>query len=799
MTPQPDKKSLSERDICSKYISPAIKNAGWDMDIQVLEEVSFTDGRIYVKGKFTARGKRKRADYILYYKSQIPIAIIEAKDNNHSPADGLQQALEYARILDIPCVFSSNGDAFVFHDRTANDDTIETELSMDSFPSPQVLWEKYKKYKGIVEEEQARVAAQDYYADGTGRKPRYYQQIAINRTVEAIAQGKPRNLLVMATGTGKTYTAFQIIYRLWKAGVKKRILFLADRNALIDQTKRGDFKHFRDKMTVVKNRVIDKSYEVYLALYQGLSGSDEEANAYKQFSPDFFDLIVIDECHRGSAKADSAWREILDYFRKATHLGLTATPKETTEISNTEYFGDPLYTYSLKQGIDDGFLAPYRVVRIGLNIDYEGWRPELGKIDKAGNEVEDRVYNRKDFDKTIVIDERTDTVARKVTEYLKGTDRFAKTIVFCTDIDHAQRMRHALAKHNADLVADNYKYVMQITGDNDEGKRELDNFINPEERYPVIAVTSKLMTTGVDAQTCKVIVLDSNIQSMTEFKQIIGRGTRINEEFGKLYFTILDFRNVTDLFADKDFDGDPVRVKETNEADNIGDVEGEEEKDENDVTDDAGETIEFIKPKVRYPIGNEHSVVNEPRKKVYVNGVDVTVLNSREMYFDQHGKPITVSLKDHTKEIIKEHFATLQAFLNKWNDSDRKEAIIKELEEQGVLVEALQNAVNKELDLFDLVCHVAYDQPPLTRKERANNVKKRNYFTKYGDEARKVLEALLDKYADEGITTIESTQVLAIDPLTDFGTPVEIIGLFGGAEKYKQAVQELENELYQIA
>lgn len=799
MTPQPDKKSLSERDICSKYISPAIKNAGWDMDIQVLEEVSFTDGRIYVKGKFTARGKRKRADYILYYKSQIPIAIIEAKDNNHSPADGLQQALEYARILDIPCVFSSNGDAFVFHDRTATDDTIETELSMDSFPSPQVLWEKYKKYKGIVEEEQARVAAQDYYADGTGRKPRYYQQIAINRTVEAIAQGKPRNLLVMATGTGKTYTAFQIIYRLWKAGVKNRILFLADRNALIDQTKRGDFKHFRDKMTVVKNRVIDKSYEVYLALYQGLSGSDEEANAYKQFSPDFFDLIVIDECHRGSAKADSAWREILDYFKKATHLGLTATPKETTEISNTEYFGDPLYTYSLKQGIDDGFLAPYRVVRIGLNIDYEGWRPELGKRDKAGNEVEDRVYNRKDFDKTIVIDERTDTVARKVTEYLKGTDRFAKTIVFCTDIDHAQRMRHALAKHNADLVAENYKYVMQITGDNDEGKRELDNFINPEERYPVIAVTSKLMTTGVDAQTCKVIVLDSNIQSMTEFKQIIGRGTRINEEFGKLYFTILDFRNVTDLFADKDFDGDPVRVKETNEADNIGDVEGEEEKDESNVTDDAGETIEFVKPKVRYPIGNEHSVVNEPRKKVYVNGVDVTVLNSREMYFDQHGKPITVSLKDHTKEIITEHFTTLQAFLNKWNETDRKEAIIKELEEQGVLVEALQNAVNKELDLFDLVCHVAYDQPPLTRKERANNVKKRNYFTKYGDEARKVLEALLDKYADEGITSIESTQVLAIDPLTDFGTPVEIIGLFGGADKYKQAVQELENELYQIA
>ncbi len=799
MTPAPDKKMLSERDICSKYISPALKDAGWDMDMQVLEEVSFTDGRIYVKGKFTARGKRKRADYILYYKSSIPIAIIEAKDNNHSAADGLQQALEYARILDIPSVFSSNGDAFIFHDRTATDGSIETELSMNSFPSPEILWEKYKKYKGIADEEEAKVAAQDYYADSSGRKPRYYQQIAINRTVEAIAQGKPRNLLVMATGTGKTYTAFQIIYRLWKAGVKKRILFLADRNALIDQTKRGDFKHFRDKMTVVKHRVIDKSYEIYLALYQGLSGSDEEANAYKQFSPDFFDLIVIDECHRGSAKADSAWREILDYFKKATHLGLTATPKETTEISNIEYFGEPLYTYSLKQGIDDGFLAPYRVVRIGLNIDYEGWRPEQGKKDKTGNEVEDRIYNRKDFDKTIVIDERTDTVARKVTEYLKGTDRFAKTIVFCTDIDHAQRMRHALAKYNADLVAENYKYVMQITGDNDEGKRELDNFINPEEKYPVIATTSKLMTTGVDAQTCKIIVLDSNIQSMTEFKQIIGRGTRINEEFGKLYFTILDFRNVTDLFADKDFDGDPVRVKLATEAEDISGIEHEEEENNTEILEETGEKINFEKPAIRYPMGNMQSEVNEPRKKVYVNGVDVTVLNSREMYFDQHGKPITVSLKDHTKEIIKEHFATLQAFLNKWNETDRKEAIIKELEEQGVLVEALQNAVNKELDLFDLVCHVAYDQPPLTRKERANNVKKRNYFTKYGDEARKVLEALLDKYADEGITTIESTQVLAIDPLTDFGTPVEIIGLFGGADKYKQAVQELENELYQIA
>jgi type I restriction enzyme R subunit len=552
-----NKKALSERDICTKFITPALEKAGWDKQLQILEEVSFTDGRIYVRGKLTARGTRKRADYILYYKPNIPVAIIEAKDNNHSISAGIQQALEYAKILDIPCVFSSNGVGFLFHDRTATDGNIETEISLNEFPSPAQLWEKYKKYKGLETPEAEKIASQDYYYDGTNRQPRYYQQIAINRTVEAIAKGQKRILLVMATGTGKTYTAFQIIHRLWKSGAKKRILFLADRNALIDQTRRGDFKHFKDKMTVVKHRQIDKSYEIYLALYQGLSGADEDANppagragVYKQFSPDFFDLIVVDECHRGSADEDSAWREILTYFKNATQIGLTATPKETKNVSNIEYFGDPIYTYSLRQGIEDGFLAPYRVIRVTLNIDAEGWRPEQGKKDKYGNEIEDRIYNRKDFDKNLVIDERTDLVAKKVTEFLKGYDRFAKTIVFCVDIDHAERMRTALAKYNADLVAENHKYVMQITGDNEEGKRELDNFINPEETYPVIATTSELMTTGVDAQTCKVIVLDSNINSMTKFKQIIGRGTRINEEYGKMYFTILDFRNATDLFAD---------------------------------------------------------------------------------------------------------------------------------------------------------------------------------------------------------------------------------------------------------
>ena len=793
-----DKKSLSERDICSKFITPAIVKAGWDFQKQVLEEVSFTDGKIHVRGRLTARGPGKRADYILYHKANIPIAIIEAKDNNHSVRAGIQQALDYARILDIPSVFSSNGDGFLFHDHTASDSNIETELSLDEFPSPQQLWDKYKTYKGITTSETEKIAAQDYYFDGSGRKPRYYQQIAINRTIEAIANGQNRILIVMATGTGKTYAAFQIAYRLWKAGVKKRILFLADRNALIDQANRSDFKHLRDKMTMVKNRRVDKSYEVYLSLYQGITGSEEEKNIYKQFSRDFFDLIIIDECHRGSARDDSAWHEILRYFNKATHIGLTATPKETEVVSNIEYFGDPIYTYSLRQGIEDGFLAPYRVVRVGVNVDLEGWRPEDCKTDKEGHLVEDRIYNRKDYDRNLVIDERTEIVAKKLSEFLKGYDRFAKTIVFCVDIDHAERMRSALTRENTDLVADNYKYIMQITGDNDEGKRELDNFTDPEQTYPVIATTSELMTTGIDAITCKVIVLDANINSMTKFKQIIGRGTRIDEEYNKMYFTILDFRNATDLFADPDFDGEPIRIKTATVDEDLVDVIDEEIPD--DVIDDVFPDIveEPPIPPVRTPGGTPEQP-GEHRRKVYVNGVDVSILISRELYFDQHGKPITTSLKDHTREIITGQYATLDDFLNKWNSTDKKTVLIEELKQHGILVEALYNAVNKELDLFDLICHVAYDQPPLTRKERAKNVKKRNYFTKYGEQARQVLENLLDKYADEGIDDIESLEVLKVKPFTDIGSPVEIIRTFGSKDAYLNAIQELEDELYKTA
>lgn len=792
-----DKKSLSERDICTKYITPALISAGWDSQRQFLEEVSFTDGKIHVRGRMTARGAKKRADYILYFKPNIPIAVIEAKDNNHSVRAGIQQALDYAQILDLPFAFSSNGDGFLFNDKTVDNSNIETELKLNEFPNPDILWEKYKQYKGITSTETEKIVAQDYFFDGSGRRPRYYQQIAINRTIEAIAKGQNRILLVMATGTGKTYTAFQIAYRLWKAGTKKRILFLADRNALIDQANRGDFKHFRDKMTMVKKRKVDKSYEVYLSLYQGITGNEEEKNIYKQFSRDFFDLIIIDECHRGSARDDSAWHEILKYFKNATHIGLTATPKETTEVSNIEYFGDPIYTYSLKQGIEDGFLAPYRVVRVGINVDLEGWRPELGKQDKEGNLVDDRIYNKKDYDRNLVIDERTDTVAKKLSEFLKGYDRFAKTIVFCVDIDHAERMRSALSKENADLAAENYKYIMQITGDNDEGKRELDNFTDPEQTYPVIATTSELMTTGIDAITCKVIVLDANINSMTKFKQIIGRGTRIDEEYGKTYFTILDFRNATDLFADPDFDGEPIKIKTAKEDDDLGDIFPDDTPDVEVYPDDEDtDTVnEPTPPPIRTPDGDPIPP-REPRPKVFVNGVDVSVLISRELYFDQHGKPITTSLKDHTKEIIKGQYASLDDFLNKWNSADQKTAIIDELRQQGVLVEALYDAVNRDLDLFDLICHVAYDQPPLTRKERANNVKKRNYFTQFGGQARKVLENLLDKYADEGIDNIESIEVLKVKPFTDLGSPMEIVSAFGSKSGYLKAIHELEQELY---
>jgi type I restriction enzyme R subunit len=801
-----NKKDLSERDICTQFIVPALRKAGWDIARQVREEVFFTDGRIFVKGNRTARGERKRADIILYHKPNIPVAVIEAKDNTHAVGAGLQQALNYARILDIPTALSSNGDSFVDHDRSGLTPSVEQNHALDAFPSPELLWQRYKKYKGIETPQQEAIAAHDYFFDGSGRAPRYYQQIAVNRAVEAIARGQDRILLVMATGTGKTYTAFQIIHRLWKSGTRKRILFLADRNALIDQTKRGDFKHFKERMTVIRKKKIDKAFEIYLALYQGLTNYDEDLDAYREFSPDFFDLIVVDECHRGSAAADSAWREILEYFSSATQIGLTATPRETDTVSNIEYFGDPIYTYSLKQGIDDGFLAPYKVIRVGINVDLEGWRPSAGQVDKDGNPVDDRLYNTRDFDRNLVIDERTRVVARKVTEYLKKTNPFDKTIAFCVDIEHATRMRQALAVENPEEVLKNYKYVMKITGDDEEGKRELDNFINPEEPYPVIATTSKLMTTGVDAQTCKLIVLDSNINSMTEFKQIIGRGTRINEEFGKTFFTIMDFRNVTDLFADPDFDGDPVMVKIVAADAELTEADIHPEENQEILDPDTGEPVDFGSvdyaetPPHQPVIIDGGEIVAAKQTKIYIAGVDVSILNVRVQHLDGSGRLITESVKEYTRKGLLKEFRSLDEFLARWNQADRKAALIAELEAQDIILENLRDEVKKDFDLFDMICHVAWDMPALTRRERAEQVKKRNYFTKYGEQARLVLSALLDKYASEGIENIEDMHVLTLDPIKQIGTPAEIVNkIFGGRQKYLEALKELEKEIYRMA
>jgi type I restriction enzyme R subunit len=789
-----NKKFLTERDICSKFINPALLKAGWNMKTQVREEVYFTDGRIIVQGKLYTRGKSKRADYILYYKSNVPIAIIEAKDNKKPVGSGMQQALEYSEILQIPFIFTSNGDSFVFHDKTNEFAEIEKEISLDEFPSPEELWKKYLKFTDIETPEAKEIVEQDYYIDDSGMNPRYYQQNAVNRTIEAVAKGQNRILLVMATGTGKTYTAFNIIWRLWKTGVKKRILFLADRNALLTQTKNGDFSPFgNDIMHIIKNRKIDKSYQIYFALYQGLSSNDEDKNVYKEFSKDFFDLVIVDECHRGSSAEASAWRDILDYFTSATQIGLTATPKETKDVSNIDYFGKPVYTYSLKQGIDDGFLAPYKVVRITTNVD-EGWRPTAGLLDKYGNEIEDRIYNLKDYDRTLAIDERTQVVAQKITEYLKATDRFAKTIVFCVDIDHANRMRQALINENADLVARHWNYCVKITGDDEVGKQELDNFTDVEESFPVIATTSKMLTTGIDTKMVKFIVLESNIQSVTEFKQIIGRGTRIREAEGKVYFTIMDFRMATNNFARPDFDDEPVQIYEPKPDEPVI------PPDETTLSPANCENPDFtIQEKYEKPNININEDDDNKVKKYYVNEIPVSVVNERVQYYGKDGKLITESLKDYSKKNIKKEFASLDDFINKWNSSQKKEELIKELAEHGVLLHALRDDVGLDLDDFDLICHIAFDQPPLTRRERANNVRKRNYFVKYSETAQIVLNSLLDKYEEEGITSIEQGSILKVKPLNEMGSPVELVRAFGKNKDFEQAVRELENEIYNIA
>ena len=785
-----NKKALTEADIRSKFITPAILGVDepkWNLMTQVLEEHHFTKGRIVVRGKTTTRGKSKKADYLLFYKPNIPLAIVEAKDNNHAVGAGMQQALEYAEILDVPFAYSSNGDAFLEHDRTATGGTVEREIPLDQFPTPDELWSRYCAAKGWTERQQ-QVTTQDYYDDGSRRSPRYYQLIAINRTVEAIARGQNRILLVMATGTGKTYTAFQIIWRLWKSGAKKRILFLVDRNILADQTKTNDFKPFGTAMTKITNRTADKSFEIYLGLYQAITGTEEEQNIYKQFSPDFFDLIIVDECHRGSAADDATWRQVLDYFSSATQIGLTATPKETKEVSNIEYFGDPIFTYSLRQGISDGFLAPYKVVRIGLDKDMLGWRPELGQVDKYGQLIEDREYNLRDFDKNLILEKRTDLVAAKITEFLRATNRFAKTIIFCETTDHAERMRQAMVNANPDLAAANNKYVMRITGDDNEGKAQLENFIDPSKTYPVVACTSRLMSTGVDAQTCHLIVLDKRIASMTEFKQIIGRGTRINEDYGKFYFTIMDFRGATALFADPDFDGDPVQIYEPDSG--VSPVLPDEA--------DQDGSASASDPLAELGAGLEGTEQERPRRYV-VNNVTVSVAVERVQYLDEGGRLITESLTDYSRKTIRDTYASLDAFLTVWNDADKKQVVLQELAAKGLFLDELADQVGRQYDAFDLVCHIAFDAPPLTRKERAEGVKKRNVFANYGDKARAVLEALLQKYADSGVASLESMEILKVDPLTVHGTPIEIVKLFGGRDGYLDAIRQLETALYQAS
>ena len=784
-----DKRQLSEQEIRTRYITPAIESAGWDIATQVREEFKLTDGRILVRGNLHTRAKHKRADYVLFYTPSVPLAIVEAKKNSLPLGDGIQQGLGYADMLDVPFVFSSNGDGFLFHNKIATDGVIERALSLDEFPSPQTLWQWWQAHKGLSKAQTALVT-QDYYSGSSEKTPRYYQLLAINKTTEAIARGQNRILLVMATGTGKTFTAFQIIWRLWKARAKKRILFLADRNILVDQTMTNDFKPFGDAMTKIKNRKTDKSYEIYLSLYQAVTGSEEEKNIYKQFSPGFFDLIVIDECHRGSAKEDSAWREILEYFSEATQIGLTATPKETKEVSNIDYFGEPIYTYSLRQGIEDGFLAPYKVVRIDLDRDLSGWRPDRGMVDIHGNEIEDRIYNQKDFNKTLVLTRRDQLVAEKISQYLRETDRFSKTIVFCENTNHALRMRQALINENSDLVAENHKYVMRITGNDSIGKDELDNFIFPESKYPVIVTTSKLMTTGVDAQTCKVIVLDQGIQSMTEFKQTIGRGTRIKEDYGKFYFTIIDFKRVTEKFADPEFDGDPVQIYEPKRLDDS--LVPPEEPDEGTDTDKPHSAGDEDDPFVVAEADEERSGV----RRYVVNDVEVKVAAERVQYFDASGRLITESLKDYTRKQLTGEYASLNDFLSRWNRAERKQAILDELATEGILLEALAEEVGRDFDAFDLICHVVWGAPPLTRRERAEAVRKRDYFTKYGEQARRVLEALLEKYADEGVGQIESTKILNVAPISDLGTPIEIVRQFGGKRNYQAALQELTQALY---
>ena len=783
-----DKKQMTEEDIKLNFITPALLSKGWKDKITMETKVQFTDGKINLNGNVAVRGDAKKADYVLYMSKDYPIAIVEAKDNNHTISFGMQQAKTYAQMMDIKFAYSSNGDGFEEYDFLTGQ---ERQISMDEFPTPEELLARYNAEvnggQGLSSN-QIKVMSQPYYTSQNTYSPRYYQRNAVNKTLDAIAKGQDRILLVMATGTGKTYTAFQIVYRLLASGMKQKILYLADRNNLVDQTISGDFKPLEKVIHKINFAKDDKttitSHQVYFSLYQQLVGNkkdgeeetDEEVLArYSQlFAPDFFDLIIVDECHRGSAKEESCWRKILEYFTSATQIGMTATPKETAEISNIDYFGEPVYKYSLKEGIDDGFLAPFKVINIKTNIG-DGWRPYKGQTDYYGQLIEDRVYNNSDYDYNIIIQDRIDEVAKEVTEYLKATDRMAKTIVFCATEDAAERMRIALTNCNSDMCKINPDYVVRITGSDDYGKGKLDYFISVSSKYPVIATTSKLLSTGADCKMVKLIVLDENIGSMTEFKQIIGRGTRIRENDGKTHFSIMDFRGATRLFADPDWDGE--------------------------VEIDPDYPKKKFPPTPDLPVPPKPPVPQTPPKvKPYVDksGCRVEVIQKSVAIYDTNGKLLRQeSIIDYTKSNIFGEYASLEDFIQKWTAEDKKETIKELFLSRGIDLEAIKaDEGMSDVDDFDFICHIAYDQKPLTRKERAENVKKRNVFAKYGETARKVLEALLDKYADGGVVEIESIDVLKLDPFVKFGKPIKIAQLFGGKDGYLQAVRELEREIY---
>lgn len=768
------KKEMSEEDIKLQYITPAIL-AKWDKS-KITMETKITDGRICLNGNFVHRDKKsvKYADYVLYWNNSLPIAIIEAKDNNHNVSYGLQQAITYARMMDVPFVYSSNGDAFYEHDMLTGK---ERKIPLENFPTPDELIERYKKTAndgtGLSDNEIA-VIGQPYYSSQNSYEPRYYQRVAVNRTVDAVAQGKNRLLLVMATGTGKTYTAFQIVYRLLKSGMKRKILYLADRNILVDQSIQQDFSPLEKvthKINVSKDdKTTITSHQVYFSLYQQLIGDDDKEHFSELFDKDFFDLIIVDECHRGSAKEDSKWRRILEYFSAATQIGMTATPKETAYTSNINYFGEPIYTYSLKNGIEDGFLAPFKVIGITTDIS-DGWRPLKGQLDYYGNEIEDRIYNNTDYDYNIIIADRINQVAREITDYLISTDRMQKTIVFCATEDSAEHMRTALTNLNADMCAKNPDYVVRITGSDEYGKSKLKNFISVSSAYPVIATTSKLLSTGADCKMTKLIVIDENIGSMTEFKQIIGRGTRLREKEGKTHFVVMDFRGISRLFYDPEWDG-PVEMNGNYSAHNS-----------------TGTKTPTPTP----------PIIDRPEKPyVDVNGCTVRIINKVVSVYDADGKLLRhENIIDYTKTNILGEYADLEHFIRSWNREEKKKTVSEIFKGYGIDLQALKESQDMgDIDDFDFIVHVAFDQKPLTRKERADSVKKRDFISKYNGTARDVLEALLDKYSNEGIYQIEDTQVLKLDPFVRIGKPSAIVKLFGGKDGYMQAVKELENEIY---